>query len=43
MREGVQRSSHAMHNFSTSAGIAQDERKTQILLEKITVYTQRKM
>jgi len=43
MREGVQRSSHTMHNFSTSTGIVQVERKTQILPEKITVYARRKM
>jgi hypothetical protein len=27
-----------MHNFSTSTGIVQVERKSQILPEKITVY-----
>jgi hypothetical protein len=43
VREGVQRSSHAMHNFSTSTGIVQVERKTQILLEKIMVYARRKI
>jgi hypothetical protein len=43
MREGVQRSSHAMHNFSTSTGIVQVLRKSQILPEKITVYAQRKI
>jgi hypothetical protein len=43
VREGVQRSSHAIHNFSTSTGIVQVIRNSQILAEKIAVYTRRKM
>jgi hypothetical protein len=43
VREGVQRSSHAMHNFSTSTGIVQVLRNSQILPDKITVYARRKM
>jgi hypothetical protein len=41
--EGVQRSSHAMHNFSTREENAQVQRKSEDFLGKIAVYSQGKM
>jgi len=41
--EGVHRSSHSMHNFSTSQGNAQVERKLKKFLKKIAVYARKKM